>query len=42
MQDYENMTRTSKQYNADADSVRTIVSSFDESAEQVLDTFLRV
>lgn len=38
MQDYENMTLTSKQYNEDADSIRTMVSNFDESAKQVLDT----
>lgn len=38
MQDYENMTRTSRQYNADADSISTIVTGFDESAEKVLGT----
>lgn len=38
MRDYENMAQTSRQYNADADSVRSIVSGFDESAGKVLET----
>lgn len=38
MQDYENMAQTSRQYNADADSVRSIVSGFDESSGKVLET----
>ncbi|MDE6363613.1 MAG: methyl-accepting chemotaxis protein [Lachnospiraceae bacterium] len=38
MQDYENMTQTSRQYNDDADKIRTIASSFDKSADQVLGT----
>ncbi|MCM1143264.1 MAG: methyl-accepting chemotaxis protein [Blautia sp.] len=38
MQDYEHMTQTSRKYNDDADNIRGMVSNFDESAKQVLDT----
>lgn len=38
MQDYENMAQTSRQYNADADNISSMVSGFDQSAEQVLGT----
>ncbi|MCM1284239.1 MAG: methyl-accepting chemotaxis protein [Muribaculaceae bacterium] len=38
MQDYENMTQTSRQYNDDADNIGGIVSNFDQSAKQILGT----
>lgn len=38
MQDYENMTGIGRQYNEDADSIRTMVAGFDEAAQKVLDT----
>ncbi len=38
MQDYEKMTETGKKYNEDAESISTMIASFNASAQKVLET----
>lgn len=39
MRDYENMTEIGRKYNEDAQSIRAIISGFDESAQKMVETF---